>query len=304
MCHVKPPSAKAPAAPASIVLGLYLRGLREARGMSLADAARAVGATISSVSRWELGTSIGHARSLEALLRHYRVERQEREYLVRHQPSPTYRRREKDEVGPARRALHDFFPDLTGAEAMVRYLAVMRLASSIIEYRMRVPAGLRTPAYRAALAGSALLADADESVLAKSPWARRLQQAEGQRRTVLLDETVLTRPLGGPLAMAGQLRHLAGLVDAEASADGLTIRLLPMTYVGHLHEGPAPAVVMLQGHRLVTYLGAHPAYETGSGNARTISEALHDAVPAACSREETLHRLREAAEAMERGATS
>ncbi|MFI1312373.1 Scr1 family TA system antitoxin-like transcriptional regulator [Streptomyces albidoflavus] len=221
MSPVKPPSAKAPAAPASIVLGLYLRGLREARGMVLADAARAVGATISSVSRWELGTSIGHASSLEALLRHYRVERQDREYLVRHQPPPAYRRREKDEVGPARRALYDFFPDLTGAEAMVRYLAVMRLASSVIEYRMRVPAGLRTPAYRAALAGSAFPADADESVLAKSFWARRLQQAEGQRRTVLLDETVLTRPLGGPLAVAGQLRHLAGLVDAEASGGGL-----------------------------------------------------------------------------------
>ncbi|MGW9643047.1 Scr1 family TA system antitoxin-like transcriptional regulator [Streptomyces albidoflavus] len=304
MSHTMSPPAEAPPTPASIVLSFYLRRLRQAKGALLSDAAYVAGTSLSTINRWELGQVRAPSSSLEAVLQFYGVRKRDAEYLAWHQPPRKYTRSEDDEEGLARRAPYDFWPDLTGAEAMVRYLAVMRVASSIIEYRMRVPAGLRTPAYRAAMADSVLPADADDAVLEESSWARHLQRPEGQRRTVLLDETVLTRPLGGPTVMAGQLRHLAGLVSEESPEAGLTIRILPMTYVGDLHGVPAPAEVVFEEQRLVTYLSAYPAYESGSGAAKTMSEALHAAVPAAFSREETLQRLRGAAEAMERGAAS
>ncbi|MGW0670731.1 Scr1 family TA system antitoxin-like transcriptional regulator [Streptomyces sp. NPDC002746] len=300
MTHVVPPPTEVPRPPLQIVMAIYLRGLREAKGVRLVDAACATGVTLSTVSRWERAESPISPEMLRSLLLHYGVAGRRADYLARNLPPQSYTRRERDEKESARRAPYDYWADVEGPEAAARYLAVMRLASSIVEYCMLVPAGLRTSAYRTAVLDPTVCTDPDEPVLGLPSWVHRIERTALQQRTVLLDETVLARPRGGPETMAGQLRHLADLVSSEApEGRGLTIRILPMGRALSVHTASSPAEVTLYGCRMVTRVGLFPSYETGSA-ARTVSAGLREAVSAACSREETYELLVKSAQAMER----
>ncbi|MDT0616236.1 Scr1 family TA system antitoxin-like transcriptional regulator, partial [Streptomyces lancefieldiae] len=241
----------------------------------------------------------------QKLLLHYGVAGKHSDYLVRSLPPQDYIRSEREERGHAKRAPFDHWADVAGEEAMARYIAVMRTASESIQFSMQVPAGLRTQEYQEAVLDPAVCFNADEPVLGLPRWVHDHTWAEDQRRTVLLDETVLTRTVGDCKVMADQLRHLASLVKGEESAaGGAVVRILPMSPVLSIHTAHWPAEVTLHGHRLVTSLGLFPSYETGSRAARTVSAGLREALPAACSREETYELLARAADAMERRTAS
>ncbi len=68
---------EAVAADAAEPLGMRLRRLREARGMSLAGLARAAGLSKPSVWAWEKGTTVPRRKSLHALATALRVSEQE-----------------------------------------------------------------------------------------------------------------------------------------------------------------------------------------------------------------------------------
>lgn len=292
-------------APVRIVLGVYLRGLRKAKGETLGVAARVAGQSVSAVSRWERAESPISSAALQKLLLHYGVPGIHADHLLRSLPPQDYFRSEREEQGYASRAPFDHWADVAGEEAMARYIAVMRTASEITEFSMQVPPGLRTREYQEVVLDPAVCLNADEPVLGLPRWVHGLAWAEGQQRTVLLDETVLTKPVGGFEVTAGQLRHLADLVSGEESdSGGLAVRILPMNPVLFIHSVHCPAEVALHGHRLVTTFGLFPTYETGSRPARTVSAGLHEARSAACGREETYERLAHAADAMERRAAS
>ncbi len=287
------------------MLGVYLRGLRQAKGETLEAAARAAGQSASAVSRWERAESPISPAAVQRLLLHYGVAKQHVDYLVRSLPPQDYTRSEHEEQGYAKRAPFDHWADVAGEEAMARYIAVMRTASEILQFCVQVPAGLRTQAYQEAVLDPAVCVTADEPVLGLPRWVHTITWAQGQRRTVLLDETVLTKPAGGYEVMGGQLRHLAELVSGEdADAGGLVIRILPMSQILFVHTLHWPAEVTLHGHRLVTGLGLFPSYESGSRAARTVSAGLREALSAACGREETHQLLVRAAHTMERRAAS
>ncbi|MEV5043561.1 Scr1 family TA system antitoxin-like transcriptional regulator [Streptomyces griseoincarnatus] len=306
MLHAVPASpTEVPQAPARIVTGLYLRCLREASGTTLEDAARAVGGSTSAVSRWERAESPIRKEALKTLLTRYGVVGKHADFLMLHMPPQSYSRDQRGEQDLARRAPHDFWADVADHEATARYIAVMRTASEVTQFCMAVPAGLRTPAYKRIVLDPDVCAIPDEPVLGLPSWVHRVPWAAGQRRTVLLDETVLTRGGSQSEAVVGQLRHLADLVSQEESGvRDLIVRILPMSPVLFVHTVGSYAEVTLHGHRLVTSIGLFPTYETGSGAARTISAGLREAVSAACSREETYDRLVRAADAMQRRATS
>ncbi|MFF6829179.1 Scr1 family TA system antitoxin-like transcriptional regulator [Streptomyces longwoodensis] len=302
---VAPPPTEVPQAPARIVVGVYLRSLREARDITLEEAALAARASISAVSRWERAESSISQHALQNLLRHYGVRGKHADYLLVSMPPQYYARSQRAEQGLARRAPHDYWGDVAGEEATARYIAVRHRASAIVEFCMLVPAGLRTQAYQQALLDPAVCTTPDEPVLGLPRWVHRISRAAGQQRTVLLDETVLVKAVGGPAVMARQLRSLAHLVSSEdAAGQGLAVRILPMNPVLFVHTVTSPAEVTVHGHRLVTTLGLFPSYETGSGAARAVSAGLREAVGAACSREETYELLVNAAEEMERRAAS
>ncbi|WP_141746772.1 Scr1 family TA system antitoxin-like transcriptional regulator [Streptomyces agglomeratus] len=300
-----PPPTELPQAPARIVLGVYLRGLRKAKGESLEAAARVAGQSVSAVSRWERAESPISPSALQNLLFHYGVQGPHAGFLLRSLPPQDYTRSEHKEQGYAARVPFDHWADVAGEEATARYIAVMRTASEFIQFSMQVPAGLRTQAYQQAVLNPAVCLRPDEPLLGLPRWVHGIRWAEGQQRTVVLDEIVLTKPVGGLKVMAGQLRHLADLVSREGSdPEGLVIRILPMSPVLFIHTVHWPAEVTLHGHRLVTTFGLFPSYETGSRAARTVSAGLREALSAACGREETYELLVRAADAMERRATS
>ncbi|MEV7198054.1 Scr1 family TA system antitoxin-like transcriptional regulator [Streptomyces sp. NPDC093510] len=300
---VPPKSAELSQAPTRIVLGAYLRGLRTYRGETLDDAARIVRQSASAVSRWERAESPAPQAAVRALLRRYGIARQHADFLVRSLPQQHYVRSRGGERGCATRVPFDYWGDAAGTEALARYIAVMRMASEIIEFTPAIPAGLRTQAYQKVLQNPAFLLRADEPVLGLPPWVHGMPWATGQHRTVLLDEAVLRRPVGGPQVMAQQLRHLVGLMEGEESdSSGLVIRIVPMGAFLFVHTVSWPAEVTLHGHRMVTSFGAFPSYAVESPIARTVRAGLREALSRACGREETYELIERAAAAMERRA--
>ncbi|WP_030390307.1 Scr1 family TA system antitoxin-like transcriptional regulator [Streptomyces sp. NRRL S-241] len=307
MLHAVPsPPAEVPPAPARIVTGLYLRCLREAQHIRLEQAARAVGVSEPAVSRWERAKSPVRPDALGTLLRLYGVAGDQARFLVGSLPPQGYDRRKHEEKGGGRRAPHDCWGDVARGEATARHIAVMRLASEVVQYCLQVPAGLRTEDYQRIVLDPAVCIIPDEPVLGLPSWVHGVDWAERQRRTVLLDETVLTRGRGdNPAMVADQLLHLARLVRRErCDGEGLSIRILPMAQVLFIHTVGATAEVTLHGHRMTVTVGLSPTYETGSGAARIISAGLREAADAAWSREATYKALVSAAADMERRAAS
>ncbi|MGM9379186.1 Scr1 family TA system antitoxin-like transcriptional regulator [Streptomyces longwoodensis] len=298
------PPAEAPQPPARIVTGLYLRYLRETKGITLEAAAHAIRMSTSAVSRWERAQSPIRPDVLRTLLRLYGVAGDHTDFLVSSLPPRAYTRSGREERGYIRRAPHDCWADVARDEATARYIAVMRTASEVTQFCMMAPAGLRTQEYARAVLAPEVCATPDEPVLGLPSWVHRVPWVAEQRRTVLLDETVLTRGSRQAAVIAEQLRHLAGLVSREEPGRGLAVRILPMNPVLFIHTIGPVAEVTVHGHRMVAGVGLFPSYETGSRVAHLVSAGLREAVDAAWTRERTREELACAAEAMERRAAS
>ncbi|MFJ6437811.1 Scr1 family TA system antitoxin-like transcriptional regulator [Streptomyces sp. NPDC091416] len=298
---VAPSPAETPVPPAQIVISLYLRLLRESRGMLQERTADFVGVAVSAVSRWERAVTPIPPNKLSQMLRLYGVKDPHKAFLVQSIPP---RRSDRMEQGVALRAPDDHWADVADAEATARHIAVMRAASEVIEYCMRPPAGLRTQAYEQLVLTPKNCAIPDVPLLGLPSWVHGVDWAPGQRRTVILDEVVLTQGGHHAATVAAQLRHLASLVDQEDPGGGLTLRILPLSRVPIVLSSGPVAEVTVRGHRMVASARLFPSYETGSGAARAVSAGLLEALDAAWSREETQTRLVSAAEAMERRAAS
>lgn len=127
-----------------------------------------------------------------------------------------------------RKDLPDDFQQLLHVEAT---LLAVRQVEMIV-----VPGLLQTPDYtRALITGANPGMDfevVERRVMARLARQRVLNRPKPLRYHVILDETVLTRPIGTPAVMRGQL---AKLVDA-AEAEHITVQVLPMSV------GASPAV--------------------------------------------------------------
>lgn len=209
-----------------MVLGTQLRRLREAAGISRSDAGYAVRASDSKLSRLELGRVAFKERDVSDLLAMYGVsEPAEREAfleMVRNANQPGWWRRYND-------VMPGWFQDFVGLEES---------ASLIQAYELQfVPGLLQTEAYALSIATRGRPEYAPED--AERRIALRLQRQKvltGIRPPsvwVVMDESVLHRPIGGRRVLREQLEHLLDV----SKRPNITIQVVPFQLSGYAAEG-------------------------------------------------------------------
>lgn len=206
-----------------IRLGARLRRLREARGITAQQAASAIRASDSKISRIELGRHAAREIDVSDLLTLYGVidqdERDELLGLASDALAPPWWHRYADVLPPWFQA----------------YLGVEEAASSVQSYDSHfVPGLLQTPEYSTALiARSDFTAAESDALMAIA--AERIERfaAGGWRLNAIIDEAVLRRPAGQAADFAAQLEHLRN----AAGWPGVSIRIRPLS----AGVPPAPA---------------------------------------------------------------
>jgi transcriptional regulator with XRE-family HTH domain len=202
-----------------LLLGSRLRHLREAKGITPQEAARAIRATDSKISRIELGRSPVREIDAEDLLTLYGVnDTAEREELL------TLASRASERGWWHRYG--DLVPDW-----LQTYIGLEEAARSIRTYESQfVPGLLQTERYAAALMG---LADFPADEVERRVELRRDRQRRFRDGSLALwavvDEAVLRRRVGAPDVMREQLAYLL-----EASTrPNLTLQVMPFGSPGH-----------------------------------------------------------------------
>jgi transcriptional regulator with XRE-family HTH domain len=194
-------------------LGAELRRLREAAGLTIDRVAEELECSPSKVSRIETGQVSATPRDVRDMLGLYGVDDTRLEAMV--QVAREARQR----------GWWQKFVDVP--DGVPAYVGLETAATSIDVYMaLLVPALLQTPDYARAVI-AAVRPDLPPSEIDRRVELRlRRQDLLGQERPprirVLLDDTVLRRPVGGPAVMAAQRRRL--LADADRPA--VTIQVL------------------------------------------------------------------------------
>jgi len=209
-----------------ILLGAYLRRLREAKRISLEDAGHVIRASASKISRLETGRVGFKDRDIADLLTFYGVTD------------------EKDRTawrGLASRAnspgwWHDFadvVPSWFDA-----YVGLEEAASQIHAYEVQfVPGLLQTEEYAR---GVIMLGYSHPKEITRRVNLRMARQSVLDRPdppslNMVLDEAILLRPIGGSRTLRAQLKHLVEM----SQRPNVTIQIIPFEAGGHAAAGGA-----------------------------------------------------------------
>jgi len=219
---VRPEAPNAPTV-LRILLGAQLRRLRESRGISATEAAKAINGSESKISRIELGRNSVREVDVADLLDRYGVtDRAEREQLLNLAS-------QSNEHGWWRH-YHDVLPTWFQA-----YLGLEESAQFIRSYEVQfVPGLLQTEEYsQAVIELAAFPHESTERRVQLRQERQRRFAAGGVRLHAVIDEGALRRPVGSPDVMRLQLRHLMDLADEP----GVTIQISPLR-TGASHAAP------------------------------------------------------------------
>lgn len=197
-------------------LGLFLKGLRDANGLTTAEVGTHLRQDKGTISRYERGETPPKWPAVVMLLNHYGAT---------------------EEQWKAAEAL---FEAMTNEPKPVRLpkgtpRAFRRLVNETrVAWRMRsiaialIPGLLQIPEYIAALAGSLHDPESrnDKAIGIRKARQQRLLPTDPNplRYHVLLDEICITRMVGGREVMLKQLRHL---VDVAESWENVTLQVIP-----------------------------------------------------------------------------
>jgi transcriptional regulator with XRE-family HTH domain len=210
-----------------IVLGAQLRRLREAAGISRADAGYVIRASDSKVSRLELGRVAFKKRDVSDLLTTYGVtdagEREAFLDMVAHANEPGWWRRYND-------VMPNWFQDFVGLEE-----SAARIQTYEVQF---IPGLLQIDAYARAIATRGrpdfTPPDAERRIALRLRRQRILTGIKPPKLWAVIDETVLHRPIGGRRVLRMQLEHLL-----EYSAlPNITLQIVPLHLSGYAAEGP------------------------------------------------------------------
>jgi transcriptional regulator with XRE-family HTH domain len=201
-----------------ILLGAQLRRLRESRGITAQEAARAIRGSESKISRIELGRNAVREVDIADLLNRYGItDADEREQLLTlasqaNQPGWWHR-------------YQDVLPGWFQA-----YIGLEESAETIRCFDAQfVPGLLQTEDYATAVIR---LCDYPEPETDRLVYLRKERQrrfaAGGLRLWAIIDEVALQRPVGGPAVMRDQLNHLLEITERP----GLTLQVTPIDSFG------------------------------------------------------------------------
>ena len=202
-----------------ILLGSQLRRLREGRGISAQEAARAIRGSESKISRIELGRNAVREIDVADLLGLYGVtDPDERDQLLNlasqaNRPGWWYR-------------FNDILPSWFQA-----YIGLEEAADSIRVYQAQfIPGLLQTEAYAAAVLALGDLPhdEMERHVMLRKERQRRFVSGE-LRLWALLDEETLRRPVANQQVMRGQLAYLLSVMKNR----NLVLQVIPRGVVGH-----------------------------------------------------------------------
>jgi transcriptional regulator with XRE-family HTH domain len=196
-----------------ILLGTQLRRLREARGITAQEAARAIRGSESKISRIELGrTSVREVDIIDLLSLYGITDHAEREELL-------------TLAGQANQPgwWHQYQDVLPGW--FQAYVGLEESAESIRSYDSQfIPGLLQTEDYAAAVLalGDFSIDEAERLVYLRKERQRRFASG-GLRLWAIVDEVALRRPVGSPEIMRAQLEHLCDVCDQP----GFTMQVVP-----------------------------------------------------------------------------
>jgi transcriptional regulator with XRE-family HTH domain len=201
-----------------ILLGIQLRRLREARGITARQAATAIRASESKISRMELGRNAIREIDVLDLLTLYGVDAAEREQLLAlaeqaNRPGWWHR-------------YHDILPEWFQA-----YVGMEEAARSIRVYESQfIPGLLQTEEYTAAVIslGDFPVEQAERHVVLRKDRQRRFREGK-LKLWVVVDEGALRRPVAGIGVQLEQLRYLR----EQSSTTSLSLQVIPYGVGGH-----------------------------------------------------------------------
>jgi transcriptional regulator with XRE-family HTH domain len=205
-------------------LGAELRRLRNGAGLHLDQVAGQLRCSTSKISRLETGKGIPKPADVRELMRIYGVaadtEREMLMRLVRESRTEGWWASYTDGVASER-----FFLDEPG-----RYAALETDAVALRSFDFGPLHGLlQIPDYTRAVLSAQLPnhspQEIEQLVELRVRRQERLRGTDPLRFTVVVDESVLFREVGGPEVMAAQMRHLLDLMEMPH----VVLRVLPFT---------------------------------------------------------------------------
>ncbi len=209
-----------------IALGAELRRLREARNITTGQAAEAIRATHSKISRLERGRSAARPRDVADLLTLYGVtdqaEREKLLSLTRQASTPGWWQRYSDVL----------------PRWLELYIGLEKAASVIRTYEMQFIHGLmQTEEYARAVIsisnGRASAEEIDRRVGLRMQRQQLLTQPGAPDLWAVLDEAALRRSPAGGTVMRAQLEHLLALTDLP----NVTLQIVPFRAGPHAAAG-------------------------------------------------------------------
>jgi len=199
-------------------LGAELRDRREKAGITIEGVADLLECSASKVSRIETGHTTATVRDVRDMLGIYGVTGAECDELIQIA-------REARQKG----WWHPYSPVLAGA-----YVGLEAAAGSIRAYEQQtVPGLLQTEDYARAMIRSARpdwdADEVDQRVRVRLGRQSLLRQDDPIEVWVVLDETVISRPVGGDAVMRDQLERLVEAADRP----NVTLQILPFEVGAH-----------------------------------------------------------------------
>jgi transcriptional regulator with XRE-family HTH domain len=204
-----------------LVLGKRLRDLRAAAGKSLEDAATALDVSVLAIRRIEQGQVKWKLPYIKVLLEEYGVSGEEAGIFLSlsaeaNQPGWWYRYR-------------DVLPDWFRA-----FVSLEEEASLIRAYEPHyIPGLMQTEDYARTVLRAGLLDDdeIERRVQLRMDRQHRLLQPGGLELWVVMDETVLRRPVAPPAVMRDQIDRLIEIVALP------NVKLQVIPFALYIHEG-------------------------------------------------------------------